>query len=330
MIGGEFELIRKIKSNLLTAPVGLVKGIGEDCAVLEKDADDYNVVSTDSLIEKIHFSLKYFSFIELGKKAMAVNLSDIAAMGAKPRYVFVSLGVPSSVSEQDIHDFYSGMEQVSNEFEAAIVGGDLSSSKEHFFINITVMGVVARKECKLRSGARPGDSIYVSGHLGSAALGLKILQKKKRLGPDFVKALKTPQARVRLGRILASYPEVSAMIDTSDGLVQDLSHMLKASDVSAIVNLEALPHHKDFTATCKKMGVSPRDFLLSGGEDYQLLFTVDPKVEEDLLARTKDFRVPITKVGEILPDEGGARLKIVDANGDTVQFKGKGFDHFRS
>lgn len=329
----EFELISQIKHNLVTAPVDIIRGIGEDCAVIKKDEEQVWLVTTDCLIEKVHFELKSFSFLEIGKKAMSVNMSDIAAMGGKPRYAFVTLGVPDHVSSGDIQDLYTGLQQVASEFSTAITGGDTSYSHKTFFISLTVIGVADHDKYKLRSKAEPGDGIYVSGTLGTSALGLRLIQKKKK-DTNYIQAHKNPRPRLLLGKILASYPEVHAMIDVSDGLVQDLSHILKASKVSAEIDYQKIPCEDDFYDVCKSVKMKPDELLLGGGEDYQLLFTMDESVEDKVITELEQKRMKVTKIGKIFEktqiskvSERLGRLRVLN-EGQEMQIKKLGFDHF--
>lgn len=331
----EFELIHQIKKNLIMVPADLIRGIGDDCAVLKKDEDSVFLISTDCLVEKVHFELKQFSFIELGKKAMSVNLSDIAAMGGVPLYAFVTIGVSPDVNEGEVLDLYTGMQQVAAEFQAGIVGGDTTSSPKSFFVSLTVVGVAKNGQYKLRSDAKVGDGIYVSGNVGSSAVGLKLLQKKKVQENNFIKAHKNPRPRIQLGQLLGEASAVHAMIDLSDGLLQDLGHVLSASQVSAEINFENLPLEDDFFETCRSVGLSPEDTALTGGEDYQLLFTMDDAAAEELSSSLVAKRFKITRIGTVLPKEAvpkvalplPARIRVLK-NGKELKLGQLGYDHF--
>lgn len=331
----EFELIQQIKHNLNMAPVDLIRGIGDDCAVIKKDDDSVFLISTDCLVETVHFERKYFSFIELGKKTMSVNLSDIAAMGGVPLYAFVTLGVPSDVDEGEIHDLYTGMQQVAAEFSTGIVGGDTSRSPKTFFVSLTVVGVAKNGQYKLRSEAKVGDGIYVSGHIGSSAVGLKLLQKKKVQENHFIKAHKNPRPRLQLGQLLGEASSVHSMIDLSDGLLQDLAHILNASQVAAEIQYEALPLEDDFAEVCRSVGLVPEETALTGGEDYQLLFTMDDAAAEALSQSLVAKRFKITRIGTILAKDLvpkvaqplPARIRILK-NGKELKPTQLGYDHF--
>lgn len=328
MISSEFKLIDKITTHLLSTHVDLVHGIGDDCAVIKKDKNSVFLVSTDSLIEGVHFDLSYFSFIDLGKKALSVNLSDIAAMAGKPVCAVVSLAIPSKITEAQILDFYSGLEQVALEFKLAIAGGDITKNPSHFCITITVMGEAKKDAYKLRSQAKVGDGIYVSGVVGAAAVGLAYCQKKKAVENHFIQAFKNPRPRLQLAKTLAEIPEVHAAIDVSDGLLQDLGHVARLSEVGAKINLRDVPSAPDFDKVCQELKLNPVETLLSGGEDYQLLFTMSDKgarVLDQKLAHLKNLRV--TRIGEIVGKDRG--VKVFDETHQEIKLKKLGFEHFQ-
>lgn len=328
MISSEFKLIDKIKMHLLSTHADLVHGIGDDCAVIKKDKNSVFLVSTDSLIEGVHFDLSYFSFIDLGKKALSVNLSDIAAMAGKPVCAVVSLAIPPKIKEEQILDFYSGLEQVALEFKLAIAGGDITKSPSHFCITITVMGEAKKDAYKLRSQAKVGDGIYVSGVMGAAAVGLAYCQKKKAVENHFIQAFKNPRPRLQLAKILAEIPEVHAAIDVSDGLLQDLGHVARFSEVGAKIHVGDVPMALDFAQACQELKLNPVETLLSGGEDYQLLFTMSAKgarVLDEKLSHLKNLRV--TRIGEIVGKDRG--VKVFDETHQEIKIKKMGFDHFQ-
>lgn len=336
---GEFDIIHHIKQNLVSTHIGLIQGIGDDCAVIRKDADHVYLVTTDALVENVHFDLSYFSFIDLGKKSLAVNLSDIAAMGGKPQFAFVSVAVPPKVTEADIFDFYTGIDQIAQEFDVVIAGGDTSRSPNYFFVSITVIGEAREGTYKLRSAAKPGDGLYVSGKLGSAAIGFAALSKRRRIDNDYMLAFKNPRPRVVLGEMLAEISDVHAMIDLSDGLLQDLSHILKASNVEAKLELAQIPREDSFEAVCKNLRIDPVETLLAGGEDYQLLFTMPDKALPELKKKMAiKTNLKVTRVGEILPYDSIERppesvhfqnIFIQGMSGERLHLKTGGFDHFR-
>lgn len=335
----EFALIHKIRQTLLSTHVGLIVGIGDDAAVVEKDEKSVALISTDTVVEGVHFDLRYFSFYELGKKTLAGALSDIAAMAGTPAYAFVAIGIPPKVRENDVLDFYTGLEHVAQEFQTAIVGGDTSLAPHGFFAAITVVGEAPRGRCKLRSGAKVGDGIYVSGCLGSSAVGLRLLQKKKPAENVFVRSHLNPRPRIFLGRVLSAYEGVHALIDVSDGLVQDLSHVACASGVGAQVDATLIPTDKDFESLCKMLKLDPTVTALTGGEDYELLFTMDDTDFEPLQRQLAAKKIRITRIGQVVSDsrstEGPGdmrsrdrRVYVYDSVGREIKLMRGGHEHF--
>ncbi|OVE80859.1 thiamine-phosphate kinase [bacterium K02(2017)] len=334
MISSEFDLIKKIKLNAQSHNNNLVMGIGDDCAVLEKDQETYFLVSTDCLIESIHFNLRYFSFKELGQKAAAVNFSDIAAMGGTPLHLFISLGIPKTIDQNDIQEFYLGLNDYANKHHVTIAGGDLSKSPKHFFININIIGEVKKDNIKLRSQAKAEDKLYVSGNIGSSFIGLKLLERKHDEINAFTKALKTPQPPVNFAQKLSTIRDVHAMIDISDGLIQDLSHILNDSKLGAIINFDEIPTETDFKNKCKKLRLNVLESLLTGGEDYQLLFSMSKKGIKSLSPKEQNQIFCIGKLIDLksqqldIENYPYPNIIIRDQAGGEYKLDKTGWDHF--
>jgi len=334
----EFETIAKIKSELVSTHSGLIQGIGDDCAVVDKSETEVFLITSDLLVENVHFDLKYFSFFDLGRKAMSVNVSDIAAMAGKPLYAFVSLAIPPKFKDADVTDLYKGLDQVAQQHSVAISGGDISSSPNYFFINVTLVGSAKRDQYKLRSHAKAGDGIYVSGTMGTAALGLKLCQKGRTSQNNYVQAIKGPTAQVSLALTLSEYDAVHAMIDVSDGLVADLHHVMTASQTECEIELDKIPQEEDFEEVCKSVRLKPMDVLLGGGEDYQLLFTLDDsqyKIISNKLSSLKNIK--LSRIGEVKEGFGDLkpsvtdpypRVVVLDENKKRLNVKAKGYEHF--
>jgi thiamine-monophosphate kinase len=324
----EFKLITKLTSQLQQQNGSILLGIGDDCAVFEKDAQQVNLISTDALIEHVHFDLSYTSFADLGRKALAVNLSDVAAMAGEPVCAVISLAIPKHVNESALQDFYKGLNACAKEYEVAIVGGDTCKSLRDFMITVTVVGVAEKSKYKTRSAAKAGDQIYMSGVLGSSAIGLAGFQQDKAVRDVFKTAHLTPKPQLKLAQVLAELPEVHACIDLSDGLLQDLGHVLKQSNVGAKVFEGKVPVHESFTSTCESLGLDALQTKLAGGEDYQLLFTVKAGAKEMLseLVLAKGIAMPVC-IGEIVSDDAG--LTLLDSQEQEVKIKTQGFDHFK-
>jgi len=316
---GEFGLIRRIQQQAGTAR-HLIKGIGDDCAVQIQQPEQELLTSTDLLIEGVHFNRRWISMEQLGRKAAAVNISDIAAMGGTPQSLFFAVGCPQKLSVVEIEDLSRGFLAEAEHYGAVLAGGDTCRSPGPLFLSVTVQGVIAAGSAIFRQGARAGDAIYVSGALGDSALALRLLQQGKSPPADLLARHLTPQARVTLGQLLSRQQLASALIDISDGLLADLGHILEDSAVGADLELECLPLSDAF----RNLLAADRiviDLALAGGEDYELLFTS----AHQNLAGCADFSPPVTRIGSIRPGSG---ISIYQANRSLYHCSRGGFDHF--
>lgn len=306
---GEFGLIDRIRK-MTSVPDPSWVGIGDDCAVIPLSPETGGapasdlLVSTDMLVEGTHFLMEDISPRQLGWKSAAVNISDIAAMGGKPIATFLSLALPKTLPEQWMQEFMEGYNGISEKYGAALLGGDTTCSPDRICINVTVLGTCPRGKAKLRSAARPGDLVCVTGTLGDSAAGLRlILGGQKGAAPRLMDRHYTPTPRVEEGLALSCLPGVHAMMDISDGVGSDLRHILDESGVGARIDTGKLPISKELQDLCIKKGWDPRELALCGGEDYELLFTMDPQETPD---------IPYTVIGEITANptvtwEGGSR-----------------------
>ena len=302
----EFELIRRYFARPAR---GALLGVGDDAALLKPAAGMELAVSTDLLIEGRHFRAGADAR-KLGHKALAVNLSDMAAMGATPRWATLALALPEP-NEAWLAPFSEGFYALAARFGVDLVGGD--TTRGPLSIGVTILGEVPAGRALRRSGAAPADDVWVSGELGGAALGLThpgIAAAAKRL--------EEPEPRVQLGGRLLGL--ASAAIDVSDGFAQDLGHLLEASGVGAIVEMELLPSSVEVR---KKK--AHRKFILSGGDDYELVFTAKKEQREAIAAISKELALPLTRVGVL--EKGNPILTVVDRNRKPVRIE-RGFDHF--
>lgn len=322
----EFQFIDHLSRTLHPLSPDVICGIGDDCAVVDRGHCLLELLTTDTLVEGIHFDIKYFTPFEVGKKAFAVSLSDIAAMGGNPKHALVSLGMSRSVSEAWVLDLYAGMDQMAREFNVSIVGGNISHLQKGFFVSVTLTGEVEKGKCKFRKGAQAGHSIFVTGPIGSSAVGLHLLKKGKVKESPFIRAHKTPSPELAAGQFLGGEPAVSALIDVSDGLVADLRHLLEAGSVGAEIFLADIPTEKGIEVMVKEHRLYLPELVLSGGEDYQLLFTVKPFYEGDLLERAKRKGFRFHKIGQIVE---GKEVKILDGEGKELKGKWPGWDHLK-
>jgi len=328
---GEFGLIDllakmayRAQDNQKASWQQLVIGIGDDAAAWRGDTS-IQLATIDSLIQDVHFSLGVTSWEDLGWKAMAVNLSDIAAMGGIPSYALVSLALPSHTKVEEISALYKGMIELTQQFEVAIVGGDTSSAPL-VAINITILGSARGQDKHIltRSAARPGDKVAVTGELGAAAAGVKMLNRKLQFSPEATACVKKaslrPFPRIAEGQLLVEQG-VKTAIDISDGLIQDLGHICKASQVSARIEIDRVPIQPEVKANFSDEAL---ELALSGGEDYELLFTAGTEVIDKV---KKAASCPVTVIGEIVADET-SRITLVDKEGKPFNLDKTGWEHF--
>ena len=324
---GEFGLIHRIRDWMKPFDPDLVQGIGDDVAVIQMGKRAL-LVTTDILIEDIHFMRSWIDPCSLGKKALTVNLSDIAAMGGIPKYFLISLGLPKDLPFSFISSFYRGLKGRARRYQVDLIGGDTSLSPK-IVINICLLGEGTLQGLVFRKGVKVGDDLFVSGTLGDAALGLKILeQREKRESPkELVKRHLNPSPRLTLGQTIARHRYANAMIDVSDGLLIDTSHLLEESGVGARIWEDRIPLSRAYRKWMNTYLKDPYSLALNGGEDYELLFTASPKLRKKILSLAITSRVPITRIGEILPKENG--LCLVRKNGKEISPSSLGFDHFK-
>jgi thiamine-monophosphate kinase len=327
---GEFGFIRRISQGCLIRPDDVIKGIGDDAAVFAVDGKEAVLVTTDLLVERVHFLRDGTSGSDLGYKAMAVNLSDIAAMGGTAREAFISVGIPEKMPVEYLDDLYNGMKELTGEFSVNILGGDTTVSRTDMIINITLIGSAPRDELLFRSGAREGDIIFVTGRLGDSRAGLHlIIHEPDTIQPDFetlVNAHRRPRPHLREGRFLARHGGVSAAMDVSDGLASDLRHITGSSGLGAILNASCIPVSEDLKVFCNQYGFEPSDFAIKGGEDYVLLCTVDPAAAEALTSEfMKAFSRPLYSIGVVT---SSGKIEVKGEDGLTRGLQEVGWNHF--
>ena len=329
---GEFGFIERIGAGGLIRPEGVVKGIGDDAAVVRSPTGQVLLVTTDLLVERVHFLRAATSGFNLGYKALAVNLSDIAAMGGTAREAFVSIAIPENCDVEYLDDLYRGMRHLAARHRVNILGGDTTGSMTDLIINVAVTGTADESEVLYRSGARVGDLICVTGTLGDSRAGLYLILNDLPADTPALQALFEahilPRPCLEEGRFLAECGAVGAAIDLSDGLSSDLAHVLACSRVGARIEDRRLPLSQDLKAFCRQFGFDPVDYALAGGEDYSLLCTVAPEAVEDVAsAYAQRFGRPLHVIGNIT---AGGCLERVEADGRTQVVPPSGWDHFRS
>ncbi len=303
---------------------GLRVGIGDDAAVMHPRGRTEWVLTTDAFLENVHFLLRAHRPEDVGYKALARATSDLAAMGARPLYFLLNLALPLSCTAKWFDRFLEGMSRAARSFGLVLAGGDTTKSPLAA-INLTVIGEVTPGRAVLRSGARPGNLVCVSGTLGEAELGLRLLQRglqKRKKWKRLLQKHLHPEPRLALGEWLAKSGRATAMIDTSDGLSTDLTHLCEASGVGARVWADRIPK-VSVPSDLRKLGLDPLRLALDGGEDYELLFTVPRRLGQHMPRAVHG--VPITIIGEITRE----KQNLIDESGQTKDLPAQGWDPFR-
>ncbi|EAX46885.1 thiamine-monophosphate kinase [Thermosinus carboxydivorans Nor1] len=325
---GEFGLIDLIQTDAIQEPGTVVVGIGDDAAVLLPTPRQLQLLTADMLVEGVHFDLGRTTAWQLGYKAIAVNLSDIAAMGGVPRHAVISLALPRQIPVEFVVNLYQGMKEICREFRVNIVGGDTVASPHGLIINVAVMGEVEPTQLVRRSGAQVGDMVAVTGVLGSSAAGLDLLSLDNWAEYDFawplVTAHLTPRPQVKAGQLLGLYGATS-MDDISDGLASEAHEIAKASKVGLRIEAKLVPLAPELKQAAAMLGKEPLDYALYGGEDYQLVFTIGREKLQALSA--VDFGVPLTVIGEVTEAADGVKLVMDD--GVEQELAPRGYNHFR-
>lgn len=329
---GEEALIEHLvsKHHLPVSGEGLVVGVGDDAAVLRVEGqNELLIVTTDMLIEGVHFRLDWITPRELGRRAVAANISDIAAMGGIPTWTFVSIGLKPDTEVAFVDALYDGMTECARRFGSEVIGGDTNSARSETVISVTQMGRIEPDRVARRSGARIGDRILVTGNLGDSRGGLELLLKHgpdeaRRISERLVSAHLTPTPRVSESRAAVGTGTVRAMMDLSDGLGADLPKLCKASGVGALVHADKLPICDDLLRAAEMLGMSAVDLAASGGEDFELLMAVAPgDVERVIRAVAEQTGTPVAEIGEFV--EGS--VEIAHPDGRRGPLSG-GWEHF--
>lgn len=312
---GEFGLIRNIRGRCQDKTDSIITGIGDDTAVLRGSSKKI-LVTSDMLVEGVHFDLSFTTFFQLGYKSLAVSVSDILAMGGKPEHFLISIAIPANCLTNQIDELYSGILQLAKEFGISVIGGDTSASRDGLIINGTLIGY--GRKIVTRAGARPGDLIYVNNTLGDSAMGLKLLMKRRKRVHKFTNL--TPSLKLIKKHLmpeiipLKSISNLTSMIDISDGLLIDLNHICDESNVGAVIYREKIPLSSELIDISRKEKTDPVQLALKGGEDYALLFTAPAN------SKVKGIKIgEITEKGRFIIDEEGKKKK----------FKPEGYEHFK-
>jgi thiamine-monophosphate kinase len=335
----ERELIARIRQKLQPPPDWLTVGIGDDAALVEPERNRLEALTVDALVEGIHFDRRFTPPEAIGHRALAVNLSDLAAMGAAPRLALLSFALPPDLPCGDFDGIVSGLAKLALAHRLHVVGGNLTRSPGPLVIDVTLIGTIKRRQALTRDRARPGDEIYVSGTIGAAAAGLEMLRAGVGVDSDTtptpirgcVTRYLFPEPRVRLGLLLARNRAATSCMDLSDGLADAVNQVAVASGVGAVIDAAALPVEEGardwFAAKPSAAGdaVTP---AITGGDDYELLFTVRPRFRGRLRSVTRHAQTAVTRIG-ICTDTRAVLLKRVEGGVSSEQPLPSGFSHFR-
>jgi thiamine-monophosphate kinase len=325
---GERAIIDLIRRRLPAAPSWILTGVGDDAAVVEPSRNRADVITTDALVDGIHFDRRFTPPAAVGHRAMAANLSDLAAMGAEPRVALLSLVLPATLAAADLEAIVDGLLALAAAHGVHLVGGNVTRSPGPLVIDVTAIGAVHHRRVLTRGGARPGDEVWVSGTIGAAAAGLQMLQAGVAATDDVqacMDAYLAPQPRLRLGSLLGRNRAASACVDLSDGLADGLAQLANASGLAIEVDREAVPLHPATRAWLAARTSDAVAVAAAGGDDYELLFTVSPRQRSRLRAVQPHLRgLTVTRIGRAVAGSGtwltwpGGRERL-----------GPGYEHFR-
>jgi thiamine-monophosphate kinase len=327
----EQELIARIRKRLPAAPPWMLVGVGDDAAVVEPARNQLEVLTVDALVEGVHFERRFTPADAIGHRALAVNLSDLAAMGATPRLALLSLALPETLPCADFDGLIEGLVSLAAVHRIHVAGGNLTRSPGPLMVDVTAIGSVKPRRALTRSGARPGDGIYVTGTVGGAAAGLQSLREAADPAPAMASCVKRylyPDPRVRAGSLLGRNRAATACMDLSDGLADGVRRIAEASGVGATIDAGAVPIEPAARAWFESRGLDPIIEALSGGDDYELVFTVSPRLRSRLRAVARHGGVPLTRIGSCTPGTAVTLVGEVGGRGVEAPFP-RGFSHFR-
>ncbi|WP_077620344.1 thiamine-phosphate kinase [Bacillus sinesaloumensis] len=323
----EFRFINQIKPKKVSRS-GLIAGIGDDAALFRPSVGMEQIICMDTMVEGVHFTSATMSPYQIGYKALAVNISDIAAMGGIPTYYLVSIAIPKEWNETDLLSIYEGMAMLADKYHMDLIGGDTVSIANTLVITVTVMGEVEKGKHLLRSQALPGDIVFVSGTIGDSAAGLNVLLHKgtESSHTEVEKALirkhQYPTPRVGVGRLLSTLKRVS-LNDISDGLASETNEIARASDVSLILDEDKIPLSGEIQKQYKNQAL---EFALYGGEDFELVGTVAASEWDNLQKVAKSYGYLISKIGTV---KEGSSSVLLNRNGELQKLEMKGYNHFK-
>jgi len=326
----ERELVARIQQQLPPTPPWVLVGIGDDAAIVEPERNRVEVLTVDAVVEGVHFDRAFVPPDAIGHRALAVNLSDLAAMGAAPRLALLSMALPAALPLSDFDGIVAGFTALASASRLHVVGGNLTRSPGPLMLDVTLLGTVKRRQGLTRAGARPGDELYVSGTIGTAAAGLRLLKDGETAATDASRLTQRylrPEPRVRLGVLLARNRAAAACVDLSDGLADGIRRIAEASGVGVIVDASELPIDPAARAVFDAHGLDTIEASISAGDDYELLVAVRPRARGRLAAAVRHGGTPLTRIGRCIEDRAVTiRRTGVDATDAALP---AGYTHFR-
>jgi len=329
---GEFALIEGIRRLMRgNYDPQIIAGIGDDCAILRPLPDQDLIITTDTLVEGIHFHPDWMNYYQIGWRALAANLSDIAAMAGRPVGALLACSFPASRQKSHFDQLIEGITALGKHYDCPLIGGDITRSKRGIFINITVIGLVSRDKAIRRGSAQVGDRVWVTGWLGEAKGGLEYHRQAPPLKPEqFSSTLRRflqPTPRLEEAAFLVDKISLTSMIDLSDGLSSDLRHICRESGVGIEIYTSHLPISSSTKALADSLGARPVDWALHGGEDFELCFTSQETDMEPVVREFRErFGIPLTAIGRVIE---GRELSLIDERGERHPLPPCGYQHFR-
>lgn len=320
----ETDVLKELKNQFKTTSESIFIGIGDDCAAVRSQPNKLLLISTDSLVEDVHFLRSYFKPEEIAKKSIAVSISDIAAMGGDPKFILSTIGFPKCSETALMEGLLQGIKSCCKLYNVSLIGGNVTTSRK-LFLNITVIGQIEQDRVITRSGAKVDDLVFVTGNLGDSALGLMVLKSKdKTEGESAINAHKNPKPRIEVGRKLAELGLASSMIDISDGLLIDLERITTEQGLGANIYTEKIPLSAFYSDLISKFEKDPLKLAITGGEDYELLFTSPPSCRDKIKELATSTDTPISEIGSVISEK---EINLFNKGGTTLNYGKSGFVH---
>ncbi|MGI9534713.1 MAG: thiamine-phosphate kinase [Thermodesulfobacteriota bacterium] len=329
----EIDALNTLKRKFKSRSEDIFLGIGDDCAAIKTGINKLMLISTDSLIEEIHFSRSYFKPLEIANKSIAVSISDIASMGGKPRFILSTIGLPKCSKQELMDELLDGIKSSCALYGVELIGGNITTS-EKLFLDTTVLGEIDEHMVVKRSGSKPGDLVFVTGTLGDSALGLMLLKSEHHSDldhdprscgdKDLINSHKVPKARVEIGISLSEKNLASSMIDISDGFLIDLERITTEQNLGAKIFVGNIPLSDSYKNLISNFDDDIFKLALTGGEDYELLFTSPPESRDKLKTMEKLMKFSISEIGVIT---GEKKIELIDNEGNNLNYKNRGYVH---